>query len=286
MSSDLKHLASSWSSIAEMYDQFFHDYFSKFAKSALDHAKLPPKSLVLDVGAGTGALTLEAAGQGHRLVSLDYSHEMIKMLDRRCYVLEKEVPGTSICTMVADAQRMTFESSIFDAIFAMFCVMFFPSETLGLTEMFRVLKPGGLLLVALWDNKEATEWNALNTQAMDRVRVRRGYNGKNDIRINYSRSVEHMAESLTEIGFCDINIRASVMHLYDVPDAENLWYALITVASTKIIMSTFTEREQEEIKKEFVSLCRKRADANGNIRLKGSATFYTCRKPNGNNCVS
>ena len=52
---------------------------------------------VLDVGAGTGRIALELAGDGHRVVALDHDPELIAELSRRAAGLEIE-------TVVADAR--------------------------------------------------------------------------------------------------------------------------------------------------------------------------------------
>src|SRR3954449_11837931 len=60
-------------------------------RAALLRFLLPPPARVLDVGAGTGSMTVLAAGLGHRLTALDLSEEMLDRARRKAEARGLEV---------------------------------------------------------------------------------------------------------------------------------------------------------------------------------------------------
>lgn len=105
---------------------------------------------VLDVGAGTGRVTLPLTQAGIEVVALDLEPELLEALTARA-----ERQGLSVETVAADARS-------FDAGEARFALVIVPMQTLQLlpdaaarAEFFtaakRALKPGGLVAIALAD---------------------------------------------------------------------------------------------------------------------------------------
>ncbi|MFC6083478.1 methyltransferase domain-containing protein [Sphaerisporangium aureirubrum] len=104
-----------------------------------------PGDRVLDVGCGTGYLTRLVAprvGPGGRVTGLDASAPMIEYARRRA-------PGD--CSyVVGEGQDMPLPDSSFDVVVSSFAVHHIPASARAATvrEMFRVLRPGGRLLIA------------------------------------------------------------------------------------------------------------------------------------------
>ncbi len=73
---------------------------------------------ILDVGAGTGAVALTTARHGYRTVAIDYSPDMIAILNtkRAAYGIHE----TMLHSVIMDAQQMGFAERRFDVVFAMF----------------------------------------------------------------------------------------------------------------------------------------------------------------------
>ena len=61
-----------------------------------------------------------------------------------------DLPGVSYAQ--ADALDLPYEEQCFDAVVCQFGIMFFPDKAKGIAEMFRVLKPGGLIALSIWDD--------------------------------------------------------------------------------------------------------------------------------------
>ena len=101
---------------------------------------------VLDVGCGPGWFWAEMAKslpQGIKLTLTDSSPGMVKEAVERCRTL----PFASVEGVEADAARLPFPDGSFDKVLAMHMLYHLAEPALGIAQMFRVLKPGGMLAV-------------------------------------------------------------------------------------------------------------------------------------------
>jgi len=135
-----------WDLVRDGYVEELWEDFSKFSRSALELAKLPPKSDVLDVCAGPGTLVVQAAKVGRRVVGVDFSPRMLEELRRRA----GDAGLTNVEALEADGQNLPFPDASFDGAFSMFGLIFFPDRARGFKELYRVLRPGGRAVVASW----------------------------------------------------------------------------------------------------------------------------------------
>lgn len=95
---------------------------------------------VLDVGAGTGAVALRAADRGAVVTAVDISAQLL----RRARVATREA-GLEIDVRVADAQRLPFACSSFDAVVSAQGAVFAPDREAVARELARVCRRGGLV---------------------------------------------------------------------------------------------------------------------------------------------
>ncbi|PNQ75473.1 bifunctional demethylmenaquinone methyltransferase/2-methoxy-6-polyprenyl-1,4-benzoquinol methylase UbiE [Hanstruepera neustonica] len=100
---------------------------------------------VLDIATGTGDLAINLAEtKAKRIVGLDISSGMLEIGKQK--VLKKELENT-IEMVLGDSENMPFEDNYFDAITVAFGVRNFETLEKGLTEIYRVLKPGGVFVI-------------------------------------------------------------------------------------------------------------------------------------------
>ena len=103
-----------------------------------------PRS-VLDVATGTADLAIAIAKAGVGAVTgVDISEKMLAI--GRIKTAGQDISG-SIALQVADAAALPFADNTFDAVTVAFGVRNFEDLRAGLTEMKRVLRPGGTLLI-------------------------------------------------------------------------------------------------------------------------------------------
>lgn len=136
-----------WDTAAAHYESTAHPFTARYAEAALERVELTAESRVLDIAAGTGALALAAARTGAQVLATDFSTGMVAR------IAAAALPNVE--ARVMDGQALALPDASFDAVFSIFGVIMFPDWRKGLAEMARVTRPGGLGVVATWQERGA-----------------------------------------------------------------------------------------------------------------------------------
>lgn len=144
-----QQVARMFNSIAWRYD--FLNHFLSFGidhywrKQAINALKKSRPQLILDVATGTGDLAITALQLNPvKVFGVDISSDMLEIGRKK--LLKKNLQH-KIELLEVDSEKLIFEDNKFDALTVGFGVRNFENLEKGLTEMFRVLKPGGKLVV-------------------------------------------------------------------------------------------------------------------------------------------
>lgn len=143
--------------VAEMFDAIAprYDFLNRFLSAGIDVRwrkkalarlkELKPK-FMLDVATGTADVAIMAAKllQPERIIGIDISEKMLA--GGRTKIAEKNL-GNIIELQSGDSETINFPDNTFDAITVAFGVRNFQELETGLSEIYRVLKPGGRLVV-------------------------------------------------------------------------------------------------------------------------------------------
>jgi ubiquinone/menaquinone biosynthesis C-methylase UbiE len=147
-----------WSDIASNYEQVFQPLSTQFATETLRLLALKPGERVIDVAAGTGAFSFQAARAGAEVLATDFAPGMVARLRQR---IGEEGLGR-ITAEVMDGQNLDVADGSFDVSVSILGLMFFPDLAKGFSEMRRVVRPGGRVAVVCWgDVKNLTLFTSL-----------------------------------------------------------------------------------------------------------------------------
>ncbi len=128
------------------YEQYVGRWSRRVAAPFVQQLAVPAGARWLDVGSGSGALSeavLAAAGPAE-LLGIDRSAAYVALLRRRL-----DAPRAHFA--VGDARRLPLPAGACDAVVSGLVLNFVPQPAEAVTEMARVVRPGGTVAVYLWD---------------------------------------------------------------------------------------------------------------------------------------
>ena len=142
--------------VAEMFNNISHryDFLNHFLslgidilwrKKAIRMLKAEQPRQILDIATGTGDFAIEAlALKPDRVVGVDISPGMLEQGKKK---MKKRGFNHLIDMQMGDSEKLLFENNTFDAVIVSFGVRNFENLEKGLSDMYRVLKPGGKAVV-------------------------------------------------------------------------------------------------------------------------------------------
>lgn len=140
--------APDWNALAESFDRWV-PHIQPVGDQLIDLLALTPGLRVLDVACGTGEPSLTIArrfGTDVRVTGVDTAEAMVARA--RTKAAAEGLPGADY--LVMPAERLEFPSATFDRVVCRFGVMLFNDPAAGAREMWRVVKPGGRVAIAVW----------------------------------------------------------------------------------------------------------------------------------------
>lgn len=149
---------------AEIYEHHLVPaILAQWTGKVLDAAGIGPGLRVADIACGTGVVARAAAvrvGCAELVVGVDPN-------EARLEVARNAAPDISWCC--AYAERLPFADESFDAVVSQFGLMFFEDQPAGIQEMMRILRPGGRLVLTVWDALERSPGFTAEVALLQRV---------------------------------------------------------------------------------------------------------------------
>lgn len=261
--------------VRAVYDRAASDYgrhasavFSRFGESLVVRAGVAPGMRVLDVGTGRGAAlwpALKAVGPDGQVVGIDLSGEMVRHLGADL----AEGGHTNAEARVMDAEYLAFEDRSFDAVLCAQALPFVPNPERALAEMFRVLRPGGVLAVATkaaFDRRWA--WDSRLLAAYPHAQVRL-------VAVPFATSSQ-LCEGLTAAGFVDFTAALEELEI-SFEDLEEYW-GYVWSTGLRASLDRLTPGELSDYRRSCEAELRRMA-ADGGIRQRYQVLLAAARRP-------
>lgn len=139
-----------FNNISKTYD-FLNHFLSLgidiiWRKKAIGELKQDKPQLILDVATGTGDFAFEALQilKPERITGVDISSGMLEIAAEK---IKKRGLGDKFEVKLGDSEKLLFNDNSFDAVTVAYGVRNFENLEKGLSDMLRVLKPGGKVVV-------------------------------------------------------------------------------------------------------------------------------------------
>lgn len=133
-------LYASGSSVAD-----FHFILRRDASAAEIEARVPRSATVLDLGCGAGVLTESLLERGYTVSGVDISQDMLDLAGERL----QRFPESSYELRQAECEDLPYPDDTFDVVACIGVFGYLDNVEEALTEIGRVLKPGGLLILSV-----------------------------------------------------------------------------------------------------------------------------------------
>jgi SAM-dependent methyltransferase len=132
---------------AEAYERVMGRWSRRLAPLLIRFGGLSDGDRVLDVGCGTGSLTftLPEIANVATVTGIDLTKPFVDFA--RAHNTDPRISFQS-----ADARVQPFEDNSFDRAFSMLVLQFIPDAVRAVAEMRRVVRPGGTVTAAVWDD--------------------------------------------------------------------------------------------------------------------------------------
>ena len=144
-----KQVEQMFDTISENYDQLNRVISlgtdQSWRRKLIDIVKSTQPKNILDIATGTGDLAIALAdSSAEKIVGLDISAGMLSVGQKK---IDAKELGDKIEMVQADSEDLPYDDNFFDAVTVAFGVRNFENLDQGLSEINRVLKPGGIFVV-------------------------------------------------------------------------------------------------------------------------------------------
>jgi SAM-dependent methyltransferase len=123
----------------------FAKYLEKGALEFFERLSIPAGTRLLDVACGAGQLTLPAARKGIKVTGLDLAANLVRQAR-----VKAAAEGLRISIDEGDAEHLPYPDDSFDVVMSLIGSMFAPRPELVASEMIRVARPGGRIIMGNW----------------------------------------------------------------------------------------------------------------------------------------
>jgi SAM-dependent methyltransferase len=228
---------------------------------------LQPGQRVLELAAGpgdTGLLAAELVRPGGTLISSDGSEAMLEIARARA----RQMGIDNVEFAQLELEWIDLETGSVDAVLCRWAVMLVVDPEAAAREMRRVLRPGGRVALAVWDEPEANPWATIPRRALDA----RGYGrpaqpGAPDMfALAAPGAVEELLESA---GFTEVLVESIDLHRTYARVAD---FLAETMDLSQVFAETYRalgDSEQQAVVDEIESLAVPFASPDGSTTFPG-----------------
>jgi SAM-dependent methyltransferase len=253
---------------ADGYHRFFGAITTRVIEQLLDAAEVDRGRRVLDVASGPGYVAAACAVRGANVVGVDVAGEMVALARR----LRPEIDFRQ-----ADAERLPFADSSFDAVVGNFLILHVGRPEQVAAELARALRPGRKLALSTWDVPERARLLGVLVDAVAEVEVEPPADVPSGPPIFRFSDEAEFARLLGDAGLTDVDVR-TVAFTHRFASGDELWDGLLggTVRTRALVLAQ-PKDVQAQISAVFDRLVRPYA-TNGGLEIPVSVKLASGRR--------
>lgn len=260
-----------WDKAADHYEAGWRDSLALAQGRLLELANASQGEHVLDIACGTGLVTFplaKAVGPQGRVVGTDISECMVNTVK----LAAKQRNLGSVEAYRADAEALTqLDDNSFDLVTCALGLMYFPDPAAALREVYRLLKPGGRAVFAVWGARKNCGWADIFPIVDARV--------QSDVcpmffQLGTSNVLSFHVATTGFSDVCDERLETSL----PFADAESAADAAFVGGPVALVYSRFEDDVKVAAREEYISSISQYASGNG-YRIPGEFVLVSARKP-------
>ncbi len=294
--------ATSYDKVVDLFDHHTEKYSVYAVQAMLSELAGEPQT-VLDVGCGSGIATLaaaEALGKDCTVTGTDLSAAMLELAKQKA--ARKNLPSPPQY-IEGDAESLPFEDATFDAAISLYAFRHFPDPLAAAKQIFRVLKPGGQIIIAVGSSPSLFSSGGLRTAFVKPVRILRERLGldltacdqidrlvdthlplnKGDEEAAWTHGHHGFSGSLSDIirraGF-DLKSSKWIGKQYEISSIEDYWTLQTTFSSkARKRLNEGSKADRAQVKQIFSKQCEATLKRRGRLLYRVGAAIITARRP-------
>jgi ubiquinone/menaquinone biosynthesis C-methylase UbiE len=295
--------AASYDDVAADFELFSGRLTTPLVRRMVSLARPTPSERVLDIGTGTGQVALEVAASvlpGGKVVGADLSGGMLRTA-RITAAARGLAENAEFCRM--DGEYLGFADGSFDLVLSLFALLHFPKPAVATREMFRVLRPGGRLVIAVGSPAPLFSLSFFAQGFKHLYRLERQRRGKLLVAPRFLDDLvrKHFPEAVSDaegsIAHQSLNRTHNVLRMVresKFTDIKTYWYGHVPRLDTteefwsvQRTFSSFARKRLANVSKdrlsalqrEFFDTCRRVRDNGGELRYPFAGYFICARRP-------
>ncbi|MGX9357520.1 class I SAM-dependent methyltransferase [Roseobacteraceae bacterium S113] len=210
----------------------------------LDRAALEVGEKILDLGCGSGALSLDAAdkvGPDGSVIAFDIAEAFVSR------VTERARDRRHVQSVQGDAQRYDFNGANCDVVVSLFGTMFFDHPKSAFANIGKALSPGGRIVFVTWAGPQHNPWFSVPGRALAEALPEMPKPDPSAPGPMAFANIEMVSNLLTETGFSEVTAEEVDTHLTPMGAAADITSMMLAIGPFRGAVSKFGNPETETV---------------------------------------